>query len=59
MSCASEPTKKECVRNVRKCAEHFEGDPARLTENQVRHCGWLSKRVGELTPTAWKASQAR
>jgi integrase/recombinase XerD len=29
-------TKKEYVRNVRKLAEHFQGDPATLTENQIR-----------------------
>lgn len=30
------PTRKEYVRNVRKLAEHFQCDPATLTENQVR-----------------------
>ncbi len=30
------PTKKEYVRYVRKLAEHFQCDPATLTENQVR-----------------------
>jgi site-specific recombinase XerD len=30
------PTKKEYVRNVRKLAEHFQCDPATLTENQLR-----------------------
>jgi len=30
------PTKKEYVRNVCKLAEHFQCDPATLTENQVR-----------------------
>jgi hypothetical protein len=29
-------TKKEYVRNVCKLAEHFQCDPATLTENQVR-----------------------
>lgn len=31
-----EPTKKEYVRYVRKLAEHFQCDPATLTEDQVR-----------------------
>ena len=30
------PTKKEYVRYVRKLAEHFQCDPAALTENQLR-----------------------
>src|SRR5438132_7856655 len=30
------PTKKEYVRNVCKLAEHFQCDPATLTENQLR-----------------------
>ena len=30
------PTKKEYVRNVCKLAEHFQCDPASLTENQIR-----------------------
>ena len=30
------PTKKEYVRCVRKLAEHFQCDPATLTENQIR-----------------------
>ena len=30
------PTKKEYVRYVRKLAEHFQCDPASLTENQLR-----------------------
>jgi integrase/recombinase XerD len=30
------PTKKEYVRYVRKCAEHFQCDPATLSENQLR-----------------------
>jgi integrase len=30
------PTKKEYVRNVGKLAEHFQCDPATLTENQLR-----------------------
>jgi site-specific recombinase XerD len=30
------PTKKEYVRYVRKLAEHFQGDPATLTEDQLR-----------------------
>jgi site-specific recombinase XerD len=30
------PTKKEYVRYVRKLAEHFQCDPATLTENQIR-----------------------
>src|SRR2546421_4662317 len=30
------PTKKEYVRYVRKLAEHFQCDPATLTENQLR-----------------------
>jgi len=30
------PTKKEYVRYVRKCAEHFQADPLTLTEDQVR-----------------------
>jgi hypothetical protein len=32
------PTKKEYVRYVRKLAEHFQCDPASLTEDQVRQC---------------------
>ena len=31
-----EPTKKEYVRYVRKLAEHFQCDPATLTEDQIR-----------------------
>jgi integrase/recombinase XerD len=31
-----QPTKKEYVRYVRKLAEHFQCDPATLTENQIR-----------------------
>lgn len=30
------PTRKEYVRNLRKLAEHFQRDPAELTENQLR-----------------------
>jgi len=30
------PTRKEYVRNLRKLAEHFQADPATLTENQLR-----------------------
>lgn len=30
------PTKKEYVRYVRKCAEHFKADPITLTEDQLR-----------------------
>ena len=30
------PTRKEYVRYVRKLAEHYQGDPAALTEDQVR-----------------------
>ena len=30
------PTKKEYVRNLRKLAEHFQCDPAKLTESQLR-----------------------
>src|SRR5438093_4714306 len=30
------PTKKEYVRYIRKLAEHFQCDPATLTENQLR-----------------------
>src|SRR2546422_9208478 len=30
------PTKKEYVRYVRKLAEHFQCDPATLTEDQLR-----------------------
>src|SRR5437867_578265 len=30
------PTKKEYVRYVRKLAEHFQCDPATLTEDQIR-----------------------
>jgi hypothetical protein len=30
------PTTKEYVRYVRKLAEHFQCDPATLTENQIR-----------------------
>ena len=30
------PTKKEYVRNVCKLAEHFQCDPATLSENQLR-----------------------
>src|ERR1051326_1186383 len=31
-----EPTKKEYVRYVRKLAEHFQCDPATLTQDQLR-----------------------
>ena len=31
-----EPTKKEYVRYVRKLAEHFQCDPATLSEDQIR-----------------------
>ena len=30
------PTRKEYVRNLRKLAEHFQGDPEALTENPLR-----------------------
>ena len=30
------PTKKECVRYVRKLGEHFQCDPATLSQDQVR-----------------------
>jgi integrase/recombinase XerD len=30
------PTRKEYVRHLRKLAEHFQCDPAKLTENQLR-----------------------
>ncbi len=47
------PTQKEYVRYVRKLAEHFQCDPATLTENQLREYflflrqprRWLSRPV--------------
>ena len=30
------PTKKEYLRCLRKLAEHYQGDPAALTEDQLR-----------------------
>ena len=42
------PTKKEYVRYVRKLGEHFQCDPATLTEDQLR--ALIHSPPGSLTP---------
>ena len=51
------PTKKEYVRNVRKLAEHFQCDPAGLTENQVREYFLFLRQHKHYKHSAMKAAK--
>ena len=50
-------TKKEYVRNVRKLAEHFQCDPARLTENQIREFFLFLRQHKHYKRAAMKAAK--
>ena len=45
------PTKKEYVRYVRKLAEHFQCDPATLTEDQLRQYFLFLRSTRATRPT--------
>jgi integrase/recombinase XerD len=51
------PTKKEYVRNLRKLAEHFQCDPARLTENQLRQYFLFLRQGKQYKHSAMKAAK--
>ncbi len=51
------PTKKEYVRNVCKLAEHFQCDPATLTENQVREYFLFLRRHKHYKAAPMKAAK--
>lgn len=50
-------TKKEYVRNVRKLAEHFQCDPASLTENQIRQYFLFLRQHKHYRAPAMKAAK--
>jgi site-specific recombinase XerD len=50
-------TKKEYVRNVRKLAEHFQCDPATLTENQLREFFLFLRQHKHYKAPAMKAAK--
>lgn len=50
-----EPTRKEYVRYVRKLAEHFQCDPATLTEDQVRQYFLFLRQHKHDKPSPMKA----
>ena len=50
-------TKKEYVRYVRKLAEHFQCDPATLTENQVREYFLFLRQHKHYKRAAMKAAK--
>jgi len=50
-------TKKEYVRNVRKLAEHFQCDPATLTENQIREFFLFLRQHKHYKRAAMKAAK--
>src|ERR1041385_6061222 len=51
------PTKKEYVRNVCKLAEHFQCDPATLTENQLREYFLFLRQHKHYKHSAMKAAK--
>jgi len=51
------PTKKEYVRYVRKCAEHFACDPLTLTEDQVRQYFLFLRQEKHYTRSPMKAAK--
>jgi integrase/recombinase XerD len=51
------PTKKEYVRNLRKLAEHFQCDPATLTENQLREYFLFLRQHKHYKHSAMKAAK--
>mgnify|MGYP001792035754 CR=1 FL=1 len=51
------PTKKEYVRYVRKCAEHFAVDPLTLSENQIREYFLFLRQVKHYTRSPMKAAK--
>ena len=52
-----EPTKKEYVRYVRKLAEHFQCDPATLSENQIREYFLFLRQHKHYKRTPMKAAK--
>jgi integrase/recombinase XerD len=50
-------TKKEYVRYVRKLAEHFQCDPATITENQLRQYFLFLRQHKHYKPAAMKAAK--
>jgi integrase/recombinase XerD len=50
-------TKKEYVRNVRKLAEHFQCDPATLTQNQIREFFLFLRQHKHYKRAAMKAAK--
>ena len=51
------PTRKEYVRNLRKLAEHFQSDPASLTENQLREYFLFLRQHKQYKHSAMKAAK--
>ena len=51
------PTKKEYVRYVRKCAEHFACDPLTLTEDQLRQYFLFLRQVKHYSRSPMKAAK--
>jgi len=51
------PTKKEYVRYVRKCAEHFQADPLTLTEDQLRAYFLFLRQEKHYTRSPMKAAK--
>jgi len=51
------PTRKEYVRNLRKLAEHFQSDPAKLTENQLREYFLFLRQHKHYKHSAMKAAK--
>jgi integrase/recombinase XerD len=51
------PTKKEYVRCVWKLAEHFDGDPASLNENQVRQYFLFLRQELQASPSVMKGAK--
>lgn len=50
-------TKKEYVRNAWKLAEHFEGDPAQLSEDQVRRYFLFLREELQASPSVMKGAK--
>ena len=51
------PTRKEYVRNLRKLAEHFQCDPATLSENQLRQYFLFLRQGKQYKHSAMKAAK--
>jgi integrase/recombinase XerD len=51
------PTRKEYVRNLRKLAEHFQCDPAQLSENQLREYFLFLRQHKRYKHSAMKAAK--